>query len=170
MALRVWGPTFGTTGVANPMDRFFENAWVRPGSVVGSASYSMPLDIEDTGEGFVVKANLPGFSPEDVDVTVTGDTLTIVAERKEEAGDKHYLLRERWQGRVSRTVTLPAAPQADQVQAHYANGELILSLPKSEFLRPRQIQISSGQQTSLTGGKPSPQVIDHEPSEAVQAS
>ncbi len=163
MTLRVWDPAFGTT---NPMHRLFDNAWVRPGSVFESATYSMPLDIEDTGEGFILKASLPGFLPEDVNVTVTGDTLTITAERKQEEEDKKYLLHERWQGRVTRTVTLPVSVQTDQVQARYENGELTLSLPKSESLRPRQIQIWSGEQNTLTSGKPEAQVIDHEPVQA----
>ncbi len=165
MTLRVWDPTFGTTGIADPMHRLFDNAWVRPGSMFESATYSMPLDIEDTGEGFIVKANLPGFHPADVNVTVTGDTLTIVAERKQEEGNKNYLLHERWMGRVSRTVMLPASVQADQVQARYENGELTLTLPKSESLRPRQIQIWSEEKNALTGGKPEAQVIDHKPAQ-----
>lgn len=169
MAVRVWDPSFGAVGTADPTRWLFDNSWVRPGSTAASATYSMPLDIADTGEGFVVRASLPGFRPDDVNVTVTGDTLTIVAERQLEDGNASYLLRERWTGRVTRTITLPTAIQGDQVQAHFENGELTLTLPKSESLRPRQIPIWGQDQNTLASGKPDAQVIDHEPAKA-QAS
>ncbi len=171
MALRVWDPIRDTVSLSDVMPTLFENAWVRPGSVFGGSVPMMPLDVEESGDGYTVKASLPGFRPEDVDVTVTGDTLTITAQHKEEQEnkDRNYLLKERRFGKVTRTITLPSSLQTDSVQARYENGELILTLPKDEALRPRQIPITSGQQNTLTGGQSSAQVIDHQPAELAHA-
>lgn len=152
MTYNVWGPFRGGLSLRDAMDQLIEGSFVKPdGWTVGA--YTMPLDVSETPDAFWVKAALPGFNPEDINVSITGDTLSIHAEHKgqEEQKDQNYLLRERRFGTVNRSITLPTRVQADQVQAQYVNGELILTLPKAEDVKPRQISISSGGQAQLAG-------------------
>jgi len=129
------------------MDRLFEESFVRPrgSSGVGESSeYAIPLDIYTTGDALVLEAALPGVKPEDVEITVLGDTLTISGsshseERTEQGG---YLYQEVRRGSFSRTVSLPADLKTDAAQASFDNGMLRLSIPKAEEARPRQIRIS----------------------------
>ena len=164
MALRVWDPFRDTVSLGDAMNRLFQESFVRPGAWVNNALYAAPLDVEETADGYTVKASLPGYKPEEVNVTVMGDTLTIEAEHKPENEEgRNYLLRERRFGKVMRSITLPAAIESNGVQAWYEHGELILTLPKAESVKPRRIEITSGEQQSLSGGTPSGQVIDHKP-------
>ena len=91
----------------------------------------------------VVKAAVPGVKPEEVDISITGDTLTIKGERKEEKEVKEadYFLKEHVCGSYSRTVTIPVPVQADKAEAAFENGILTLTLPKKEEAKPKQIKI-----------------------------
>jgi HSP20 family protein len=111
----------------------------------------LPLDVSETEDEFVVKASLPGMKPEDVQITVQGDTLTIRGESKaeEETKGKHWHLRERRFGSFQRSVSLATPVNSDQAQAHYEHGVLTLTLPKSEAARPRQIKISGASQAQV---------------------
>ncbi len=127
------------------MDRLLEDSYVRPGTGRWAETEgTLPLDIYRTDDALVVKAALPGVKPEDVDVTVESDTLTISGEfRDERREDEHgYLYQELRRGRFSRTIQLPADVSADKAQADYEHGVLTLTLPKREEARPRQIRIS----------------------------
>ena len=127
------------------MDRLFEESFVRPRGLGGTEStLGIPLDIYATRDALVVEAALPGVKPDDVEMTVTGDTLTISASsadehRSEEAG---VLYQEIRRGSMSRTVTLPENLKADEATASFENGILRLQIPKAEQARPRQIRIS----------------------------
>lgn len=152
MTYNVWDPFRGALSLRDAMDQLIEGSFVHPAGWTGG-SYAMPLDVSETPESFWVEAALPGFNPEDISVSVTGDTITIHAEHngQEEQENHNYLLRERRFGTVDRSITLPTRVQADQVEAQYVNGELILSLPKAEDVKPRQISISVGGQAQLAG-------------------
>ena len=127
------------------MDRLFEESFVRPRGGGGTESnLAIPLDIYATRDALVVEAALPGVKPDDVEMTVTGDTLTISASsaderRSEEAG---VLYQEIQRGAMSRTVTLPENLKADEATASFEHGILRLQIPKAEQARPRQIRIS----------------------------
>jgi len=102
----------------------------------------MPLDVYQTPNELVIKATVPGVKPEEVDITITGDTLTIGAEVKEEKIEKaEYLYRERRFGSATRTITLPKALKGDQAHASFENGVLTLTIPKAEEAKPRQIKV-----------------------------
>ncbi len=127
------------------MDRLFEDSFVRPrGWSSGAEEGVLPLDIYRTDDALVVKAALPGVQPEDVSVSVEGDTLTISGEFKEERREKErgYLFQELRRGRYSRTVQLPGDVNPDEAAAHYEHGVLTLTLPKRAEARPRQIRIT----------------------------
>lgn len=129
------------------MDRLFEDSVVQPRSMYegGGPEHGIPLDIASTPEELRIEAALPGVRPEDVEITVLGDNLTINAttggeESREEDG---YLYREVRRGRFSRTVTLPSQVDSERAAASFQDGMLRLSIPKAEAAKPRQIRIGA---------------------------
>jgi HSP20 family protein len=127
------------------MDRLFEDSFVRPRAFAGGdVEQGLPLDIRMTENELVVTAALPGVKPENVDISVTGDTLTISGKTEEEKRDEQegYLYQEIRRGTFSRTVTLPSDLKVDEARAEFENGMLRLSIPKAEEAKPRQIKIS----------------------------
>ena len=111
------------------------------------ASVMVPLDIIDNGPDLVVQANLPGAKPDEVSITVTGSTLTIKGslENSQEFDGGTYLRRERRANAFLRSVSLPVAVDSDRAEAHFRNGVLTLTLPKSESVRPRTIKVVTDQ-------------------------
>lgn len=153
MTIQRWDPFRDVLSLRDAMNRLFEDSYVRPATMGTGTAVGLALDLEETENEYVVRASLPGFKPEDVNINVVGDTLTIQAQHsgeQERKGDS-YLLRERRIGSLSRTVTLPQRIQADQAQAHFENGELILTLPKAEDTKPRQIKINVQGRQELAG-------------------
>ena len=94
-----------------------------------------------------MKANVPGFKPEEVEILVSGETLTIQGETKQDLesnGDEaKYLIRERRVSSFSRSLTLPGKLEADQAEAEFENGVLTLTLPKPEQIKPKVISVKS---------------------------
>lgn len=129
------------------MDRLFEDSYVRPRSWgTGSGEgHTLPLDIYATPDAVVVEAALPGVKPEDVDITVTGDTLTITGSTSEqrERDEQGVLYQEIRRGAFSRSVTLPGDVRTEAAAASFENGILRLSIPKAEEAKPRQIPITT---------------------------
>jgi len=129
------------------MDRLFEDSVVQPRSLMGNngEEHGIPLDIASTAEELRIEAALPGIRPEDVEITVLGDNLTIQAstdgeDTREEDG---YLYREVRRGRFSRSVTLPSQVDSERAVASFENGLLRLSIPKVEAAKPRQIRVGT---------------------------
>jgi HSP20 family protein len=89
----------------------------------------------------VIVADVPGLNPEDVEVTLEGDTLTIRGELKNRAGEHNYLLRERTSGAFERVLTINSAIDANKVEAQFDAGILTLTLPKAEAVKPKQIKV-----------------------------
>jgi len=130
------------------MQRLFEEAFLRPFApslLEGLLSRVLPLDLYQTPDEVVVKATLPGVQPEDVEVSVVGNVLTIRGEAKAErqAEGATYYLRERRFGTFSRSVVLPAEVDVDRAEAVFENGVLTLTLPKSEQAKPKTITIKA---------------------------
>jgi HSP20 family protein len=105
-----------------------------------------PLNLYDAGERYILSAQLPGVATGEIDLTITGETLTMRGERKRAEGikDDSYRRQERPIGRWSRTVTLPDRVDSTQVSASFANGILTVSLPKAESAKPRHITVVLG--------------------------
>ncbi|PSP95837.1 heat-shock protein [Halobacteriales archaeon QS_4_62_28] len=98
----------------------------------GTHRQSVPVDVIDTGDQFVVHADLPGLSADDIDVRVSDNhTLTLAAERAESETDGRYVTRERKQQAARRTVRLPDAVDADETSASYDAGVLTVELDKA---------------------------------------
>jgi len=131
------------------MDRLFEESFLRPGSlgVSDSASAMLPMDMYETENDVVVKAAIPGVKPEDIEVTVTGDLLSIKgefsAENEQKDEKRNYHRQERRFGSFCRQVTLPAGVNADACAADFENGVLTLTLPKVEEAKVKKVQIKS---------------------------
>jgi HSP20 family protein len=103
------------------------------------------INLYDAGERYVLTALLPGVGPEEVDLSITGETLTIRGDRKRPEGvpDESYRRQERAFGRWTRTVTLPDRVDSSKASASYAHGVLTVTLPKAEEARPRQINVNA---------------------------
>src|SRR5512135_1502515 len=103
------------------------------------------INLHDAGDRYVLTAQLPGMAPGDVDLSITGETLTMRGERKRPDGvsDESYRRQERQFGRWTRTVTLPDRVDSTQVSATFSEGILTVTVPKAESARPRQITISA---------------------------
>ncbi|MDY6912220.1 MAG: Hsp20/alpha crystallin family protein [Chloroflexota bacterium] len=129
------------------MDRVLMDSVVRPHVMFKGVSEvsGMPLDIYQTPDEVVVKATIPGVQPEDVEITLNGDVLTIKSASKvdEEIKETEYLYRERRYGIYTRTVNLPADLQTDKAEALFENGVLTLRIPKAEEVKPRQIKVKT---------------------------
>lgn len=159
--MSTWDPFREMLSLREAMNQLLEESYVRPGQGGGPAraasrTQSLALDVADRGESYVVHASLPGVRPEDVQITVLGDTLTIRAESTQatERSEGGYLLRERHTGAVQRTVTLPGPIDTDAVTADYEHGVLELTLPKSRASLPRRIQVRGSSQQSLVEQTP----------------
>lgn len=141
-----WDPFREMAALRNTMDRLFEEPfmqrsilWERP----AFEEWSLALDVIEDDDKYTVKASLPGVDPDDIEVTLTDNVLTIKGEMKqdEEFEEENYHLRERRFGRFTRSIALPAKVQADKVEAINENGVLTLYLPKAEEVKPKKIAI-----------------------------
>jgi len=154
-----WEPFREMMSLRNAMDRLFEDSFVRPSSwsSEGDGRDNLPLDMYQTENEVVVKAPLPGFKPEEVDISITGDMLTIRGEHKEEKETKEedYIYRERSYGSFSRTVSIPVEVKSEEAEATFENGELMLKIPKAEEAKPKQIKVKPKQMVEAGSGKSS---------------
>ena len=146
MVLRRWEPYRELVGRREAVDRFFGNGFTHPHRP-RTASWgqgNLSLDVYHTPESLVIKAATLGVKPEEVDVTVTGNILTIKGEARgeDEVKEKSYLMRERRYGTFNRTVTLPRGLKTDEIEATYDEGVLTLTIPKAEDARPKAIKIN----------------------------
>ncbi len=104
-----------------------------------------PVNVFDVGEAWVVKAELPGVTPDTIHIEVEDDTLTLRGERafSEPNRDAAYHRRERGAGQFSRVVRIPGRLASDEVKAEYRDGVLTVRLPKAKEARPRRVQIEA---------------------------
>jgi len=129
------------------MDQLLEESFVHPkrgrGEGLREQSYRLPLDVYATPEEIVVVASLPGLTPDEVDIAIEGDTLTIRGKLRPPLENVEYLFQERGYGAVARTLTLNVPVEADKAEAVFENGVLTLTLPKSEETKPKVIKVKS---------------------------
>src|SRR3954451_4316690 len=147
MVLARWDPYQETTPLREMVNRLFEQSVV-PGFGGGSQAAPEPIDIYTEGDEYIVEMALPGFHPDDVEVSCEGNELTIRGEQPpatQEQQNRRYLVRQRTAGRFERTITLPPEVAVDKAQAHYEHGLLRLVFPKAEHAKPRRISLSGGQ-------------------------
>lgn len=135
------------------VDRLFEQSFVRP-FWGGTLTMSIPLDVYETDQGYQVQVLLPGVKPEDVELTVQQNTLTVKGQFQpfvEEGKQVNWLVQEIGTGSFERTITFPKAIDADKIETSYEHGVLSIWVPVSETMRPKKISISTGQPKQITG-------------------
>ena len=137
-----WEPAREMMTLREAMDRLFDDAFTRPLGVNGSNS-SPALDMYQTDDDVVVKAAIPGFKAEDVEINVTGDVLSIRGETstEEDQHDKTWQMREQRWGAFERSVVLPTQVVTDKARAEFEDGILTITLPKAEESRPKTITV-----------------------------
>ena len=135
-------PLSNVLSLRDAMEQLFQDSFVAPFGRLAQTTSSMPVDVFEIDDAFVVKAFMPGLTPDDLTIDVEQQSVTIRGEPKAEKMDGlRPLLQERRIGAFMRTFTLPVPVDADQVQAELSNGVLSLTLPKSEAVKPRKIQV-----------------------------
>ena len=143
-----WEPTREMMTLREAMDRLFDDAFTRPFSLTreGGSTWSSPaIDMYQTDNDVVVKADLPGIKADEVQINVNGDVLTIKGETKQqdEKKDKSWHIREHRWGAFERSIRLPSGVIADRANADFDNGVLTITLPKSEEVKPRTITVKT---------------------------
>ncbi|MGH2352470.1 MAG: Hsp20/alpha crystallin family protein [Chloroflexota bacterium] len=160
MAMDRWNPLREMLTFREAMDRLFEENFSRSGLplVSGSRASSFPVDLTENDREFLLRATLPGVKPDDVQITIHGDTLTIRGEAKaqEERSEQNWIIREQRTGAFHRMITLPAPVNPGEAEARFEHGMLELTLPKAEAARPRQIKVA-GQSSRPSPAAPSQQ-------------
>ncbi|MDQ7819090.1 MAG: Hsp20/alpha crystallin family protein [Armatimonadota bacterium] len=142
MSLIRWDPFDDLASLRESMDKLFEEFFSRRPRAPVSA-WQPAVEVYETDTEVVVRAELPGVDPKNVDVTVTEDTLTIKGEARAEQEERgrNYYRRELRYGSFLRTLPLPAEVQGDKARASYRNGILEIRVPKSERARPRAVKV-----------------------------
>ncbi len=142
---RIWGPLAELNAMQQAMDRIFDDVWGRRemGWHRGDYVDLLPVDVYSTANELVIQASVPGVNPDDVEITIEGDTLTIKGETKAPLDNVDYHIQERRFGPFARTLTLNVPVQADQAEAVFDKGVLTLTLPKAEEVRPKVIKVQS---------------------------
>ena len=128
------------------MNELFEESVVHPRALhwverPREDKLRLPLDVYTTPEEIVIVASLPGLTPDEVEIAIEGDTLTIRAELQPPLENVSYLFQERTHGTFSRTVTLNIPVESENAEAVFENGVLTLTLPKAEETKPKVIKV-----------------------------
>gem|GEM_PF-298936 len=151
--------TFGELiSLRRTMDRVLDDPFFQ--MPVARQTRRMPLDVFDTPDALVLEAALPGVAPADIEVSVLGDVLTLIAgtDATEAVVRGGYQVREVRRGRMTRSVTLPRDLRTDEASASFENGLLRLSIPKATPIERRRIAISvpdqAARSTSATEATP----------------
>jgi HSP20 family protein len=142
-----WEPFRDLISLREAMDRLFEESFIRPrtGWLAPVGAEALAVDVYETDQDVIVKSSVPGVKPEDIDITITGDTLTIKGETKsEEKVEKaNYIRQERRYGAFARSLTLPTSIVAENAKAEFEDGVLTLTLPKAEEVKPKAIKVKA---------------------------
>jgi HSP20 family protein len=145
MAISRWEPFGNPLSVRDAMSRLFDQSVWWP-MQTGFGGLQAPMDVYTENDRYVVEVALPGVNPDEIDVQMTGDILSISGEVKLEAPEgRTYLVHQRQGGSFHTSVTLPDAADASQIQATFHNGLLRLDVPKSEAARAKRIPLKAGQ-------------------------
>ena len=145
MAVVKWDPFRDLISIQDRMNRLFEQTLTRSRGEEGvsATTWTPAVDIYETADMIVMKAELPGVAREDIQIQIDGNTLTLRGERRfaKDVQEESYLRIERAYGSFHRAFTLPAGVQQDRVRALFKDGVLELSLPKAEEAKPKKIAI-----------------------------
>jgi HSP20 family protein len=143
MAIQIWDPIKDMRNMEDYMNRLWRAA---PVYGMGSEDWNILIDVLQRQDELMVRASMPGIKPEDIDLSIEDNVLTIRAERKAEAEGKDatYLIRERPAGSFFRALHLPETVDTTKIQSSYESGVLTIVLPKAEEKKRKQIKIEIG--------------------------
>ena len=146
MTLTRWDPFRDLVNLQERMNRLFEDSMSRSKTTdqeMPMGAWTPPVDIFETPELVVLRADLPGIDQKDIDVRIENNTLTLRGERRflKEAKDEDYHRIERSYGTFSRSFQLPGSIDQTKIQAVHKDGVLEVHLPKREDTRPKQIKV-----------------------------
>jgi HSP20 family protein len=147
MNLVRWEPFRDLMTLRQAMDRVFEESFVRPSralALFGDGEH-LPIDMYQTPDEVVVKASLPGVKPEDVDINIADDILTIKGKTNgsEEVKGEDYLYREHHHGSFVRSINIPHTLQTDKAEATAENGVLTITIPRAQEAKPKTIEVKA---------------------------
>jgi len=146
MAIVRWEPFRDLLATPRDFDRLFREAFspVFGQGELSTRTWAPPVDIYENGDSLVLKAELPGLEPKDVEIRVEDNTLYLKGERKfeKEVKEQNYHRVERSYGTFTRSFSLPNSIDSDKVQAEYKDGILTLTMPKREEAKPKTIKIN----------------------------
>ena len=146
MTLIKWEPSEGLSALRRDMNRLIDDfLGDGPFHFERESAFSPNIEVSDTKEAVVVKAQVPGVSQDNLQVSVTDDTLTLKGEIKEEEKkeEKNYYRREFRYGSFARTIPLPAAVQSEKAEAKLKDGVLEITMPKSEQAKVKEIPVQT---------------------------
>src|SRR5215210_4049377 len=143
MAIARWEPVAQMVPLQDVMHRLFEQSLVGP-HALGQNVVSTLTDIYQEGDDYVIEVALPGVKPDQADIFVLGNQITVSGKYSVPPEGRQYLHQERSTGRFERTLTLPTELNADMAQAHFEHGLLRLTVPKAESAKPRRISLTNG--------------------------
>lgn len=142
-----WDPFRDLISLREAMNQLLEESVVRPrgGELAPGTAGMLAVDMYETDDAVMVKTAIPGVEPDDIDISITGDTLTIKGETRvdEEVEEDNYICRERRYGAFSRSMTIPIPIQSSEAEADFEDGILTLTLPKAEEVKPKAIEIKA---------------------------
>jgi HSP20 family protein len=152
-----WDPFRDVMALREEVNRLFGRTL---GEGAGAAVWTPAVDVFDTKDAIVLKVELPGLTPADIDIEIDDNVLTIKGERRfeEKLEDGRYYRLERSYGHFSRSLTLPQGVRGDAVEASFEQGVLQVRVPKADEVKPRKISVSStdGAQRVAAGGTQAP--------------
>ena len=152
MALVRWNPWGELFNLHTQMDELFQTLTPSQPATQGDIrNYTqLPVDIRQTEDAFTIEASVPGFKPDEVEVTFDDSVLTIKGEHKEqsEKKDGDWVRRERRMSSVYRQVGLPAEVRADEISASFDNGVLSINVPRAQRAQPKRIPVTAGASNS----------------------
>jgi HSP20 family protein len=152
--LNRWEPFRTTSGLESQVNRIFNELFDRS-QESNLTSWAPAVDIFENEHELVVKADLPDVKPEDLDIRVENNILTIRGERKFEkkVDEKNYLRVERSYGSFARSFSLANTVNSEAIKADYKDGVLTLTIPKREEAKPKQIKVSVGAQAAAAAAR-----------------
>jgi HSP20 family protein len=146
-----WDPLRDISSFRDAMNNLFEEGMLIPRTGVTAMAGSIPLDVRETVDRYIITAPLPGVEPSDVDISVLGSNIRISGEIKdhdvstEQSEESHWLLRERRFGHFERSISLPTSVNSQLATASFDKGVLTIQLPKMDQARPKSIPIKGAE-------------------------
>jgi HSP20 family protein len=139
-----WDPFRNVSNLQAQVNRLFESNWPGRGTDSSLATWAPAVDIYETENELVLKADLPDINEKDLDIRVENNTLSIHGERKfeQEVKEDNYLRIERSYGSFTRGFTLPNTVNTEAIKAEYKNGVLRIEMPKRAEAKPKQVKVN----------------------------